>query len=271
MSTVESEQKTEKKIGKQPVQRRENYPLKRPERKSMVDWPWPLIVSIAGLVSLGVAYSLGDAYYNAYLGKFWIEPAAFPIDKARHLVLSLYGALTAVANVQAWISKHTVQILQVVAIILFGVTVWVLIEKVLLWAVDRASRRADGSTRSIKLWPIVVRFFTIVFWIWTSVGIGSMLGMSVPTFMAIPSVIGESAGDGVATDKMRDFDRGCWVSEARCQMVVKGGKEVARGYIVAQSATHIAMYYEGNTVQIPLDGSEIRTVERPNFDQAMPR
>ncbi|HHT9055251.1 TPA: hypothetical protein ACT5CL_005380, partial [Burkholderia cenocepacia] len=69
----------------------------------------------------------------------------------------------------------------------------------------------------------------------------------------------------------RDFDRGCWVSEARCQIVIKSGKEVVRGYIVAQSATHVALYYERNTVQMPLDGAEIRTVERPNFDQALPR
>jgi len=51
----------------------------------------------------------------------------------------------------------------------------------------------------------------------------------------------------------------------------QGGKKVARGYIVAQSSTHIALYYEGNTVQLPLDGSDIRTVERPNFDQVIPR
>ncbi|AOJ24330.1 hypothetical protein WJ12_05505 [Burkholderia seminalis] len=271
MSTVELHQKSEKTDGKQPVERRENDLGKPPERKSVLDWPWPVIVSIVGLVSLGVAYSLGDAYYNAYLAKFSIEPTAFPIDKARHLVLSLYGALNTIANVQAWLTGHTVHVLKLVALILLGVAVWVLIEKGLLWAVERASRRADGSTRSIKLWPIAVRFFTIVFWIWTTVGIGSILGMSVPTVMAIPSLIGEFAGNGVASDQMRDYDRGCWVSEARCQMVVKGGKEVARGYIVAQSATHIALYYEGNTVQMPLDGSEIRTVERPNFDHAMPR
>lgn len=237
----------------------------------MLDWPWPVIVSIVGLASLGIAYSLGDAYYNAYLRKFWIEAAAFPIDKAQHLVLSLFGALTTVANVQAWLTAHKVHVIESVALILFSIAVWVVIEKCLLWLVERASKRADGSTRSIKLWPIVVRFLTIVFWIWTSVGIGSILGMSVPTFMALPSVIGESAGDGVAADQIRDFDRGCWVSQARCQMVIKGGKEVARGYIVAQSSTHVALYYEGNTVQLPLDGSEIRTVERPNFDQAIPR
>ncbi|WP_321853215.1 hypothetical protein [Burkholderia cenocepacia] len=271
MSTVESDQKSEKTDGKHSVERRESDLGKLPEPKSMLDWPWPVIVSIVGLVSLGVAYSLGDAYYNAYLAKFSIEPTAFPIDKARHLVLSLYGALNTVANVQAWLTENTVPILKFVAMILFGVAVWVLIEKGLLWAIERASRRADGTTRSIKLWPIVVRFFTIVFWIWTTVGIGSILGMSVPTVMAIPSVIGESAGNGVATDQMRDFDRGCWVSEARCQIVIKSGKEVVRGYIVAQSATHVALYYERNTVQMPLDGAEIRTVERPNFDQALPR
>ncbi|WP_438452238.1 hypothetical protein, partial [Listeria monocytogenes] len=77
--------------------------------------------------------------------------------------------LNTVANVQAWLTENTVPILKFVAMILFGVAVWVLIEKGLLWAVERASRRADGTTRSIKLWPIVVRFFTIVFWIWTTV------------------------------------------------------------------------------------------------------
>ncbi|HHY6927789.1 TPA: hypothetical protein ACV4T7_001686 [Burkholderia ambifaria] len=275
MSTVELDQESENPPGRQPEKLHEQRPDHnagpQPKQKSILDWPWPVIVSIVGLVSLGVAYSLGDAYYSSYLRKFWIEAAAFPIDKAQHLVLSLFGALNTVAIVQAWLTEHKVHVLKSVAAILFSIAVWVVVEKGLLWAVERASKRADGSTKSIKLWPIVVRFFTIVFWIWTSAGAAFLLGMFVPTFMALPSVIGESAGDGVAGDQMRDFDLGCWVSQARCQMVLNGGKEVARGYIVAQSSTHVALYYEGNTVQLPLDGSEIRTVERPNFDQAIPR
>jgi len=228
-------------------------------------------VSIFGVVALGIAYSLGDAYYGAYLRRFWIEPSAFPIDKSRHLLLSLFGALTTVSNVQFWVGLHKIHIVKSVGVILISIAAWVVIESGLRWVVDHTAKRAGGKIKSIKPWPIVLRFSTIVFWLWIVVGIGWALGMSVPTFMAIPSVIGESAGDGVAVEQMHDFDRGCWVSEARCQKVIKSGKEVARGYIVAQSSTHIALYYEGNTIQLPLDGSELKTVERPNFDQMIPR
>ncbi|KVH43533.1 hypothetical protein [Burkholderia diffusa] len=243
---------------------------KKPEMKGIVEWPWAVIVSVFGAILLGIAYSSGDGYYTAILRKFWIDDGAFPIDKSKHLVLSVWSAWNAAVAVQNWLGEHKMLMLELVLAILGYIAVWVVIEKALLWVIDRTGKKADGSPR-VSLWPTMRRYFTFVFWgaFWTSNL--SMLGIFLPVVIAIPSAIGSAVGESIASDMKKDFDLGCWVSESRCQMVIKGGKEVARGYVVAQSATHIALYYEGNTTQLALDGSEIRTVGRPNFDQAIPR
>lgn len=49
-----------------------------------------------------------------------------------------------------------VLILKFVVMILFGVVVWVLIEKGLFWVVECVSRWVDGMIRFIKFWLIVV-------------------------------------------------------------------------------------------------------------------
>ncbi|WP_186127596.1 hypothetical protein [Burkholderia gladioli] len=64
---------------------------KKSDDMRLRDWPWPVIASVIGLLLLGIAYSSGDAYYKAFLAQFWIEADAFPIDKSRHLVLSVWG------------------------------------------------------------------------------------------------------------------------------------------------------------------------------------
>lgn len=122
----------------------------------MFDWLWLVIVLIVGLVLLGVVYFLGDVYYNVYLVKFLIEFIVFLIDKVWYFVLLLYGVLNMVVNVQVWFIENMVLILKFVVMILFGVVVWVLIEKGLFWVVECVSRWVDGMIRFIKFWLIVV-------------------------------------------------------------------------------------------------------------------
>jgi len=39
----------------------------------------------------GIAYSLGDAYYNAYLAGFAVHSGALPADHPTHFLLARFG------------------------------------------------------------------------------------------------------------------------------------------------------------------------------------
>ncbi|MGS0981991.1 hypothetical protein [Burkholderia glumae] len=239
---------------------------KKSEDMRLRDWPWPVIASVIGLMLLGIAYSSGDAYYEAFLGQFWVEAEAFPIDKSRHLVLSVWGALNAAVGVQKWLGENWGSVLFTIFALLLYIAACVLLEKGAKWLGSRLRFRKDGTPRSYKIYPLVARYLYFVFWMLFTMSIVVVLSWWLPTTLAIPSSIGEAVGISVAKDLKLDFDQGCGKSRRRCQILIKSGQEVARGYVIAQSPTRIALYYEGNTRQIPMDGIEMRTADR-----ALPR
>ncbi|WP_186224775.1 hypothetical protein [Burkholderia gladioli] len=235
---------------------------KNSEKMRLRDWPWPVVASVIGLLLLGIAYSSGDAYYKAFLGQFWIESEAFPIDKSRHLVLSVWGALNAAGGVQKWFEENWWRVLATMLGLLVYIAMCVLLEKGAKCLGPRLRVRKDGTPRSYKIYPLMARYLYFVFWLLSTVIMLVCLTWWVPTTLAIPSSIGEVVGRSVAVDFKRDLDQGCGKSKERCQILIKNGQEVARGYVIAQSATRIALYYEGNTRQIQMDGIEMRTADR---------
>lgn len=239
---------------------------KKSDDMRLRDWPWPVIASVIGLLLLGIAYSSGDAYYRSFLGKFWIEGEAFPIDKSRHLILSIWGALNAAVGVQKWFGENWGRLLWMILGLLVYLAVLVLLEKGANLLGARLRYRKDGVSRSYTMHPLVTRYFYLVVWLVFAVCNFLVLSWVIPVAIAIPSSIGEAVGDSVASEYKRDLDRGCGKSEERCQILIKNGQEVARGYVIAQSATRIALYYDGNTRQIQMDGIEMRTADR-----ALPR
>ncbi|MDN7602667.1 hypothetical protein [Burkholderia gladioli] len=238
---------------------------KKPEKKHIADWPWSVIVSVFGVILLGVAYSSSDAFYNRLLYLFWVNSEAFPIDKAAHLTLSVWSTLNAAVGVQNWLESHKAFVVWNVALVLVSVALCMLIDyassRIQAWKKTRQSvRRRSLIWRALASYvPVAGLFSLLIIYI-------LILGVSLPVFISIPAAIGEAAADGIASGMKQDFDLGCEKSKRRCQILIKNGQEVARGYVIAQSATRIALYYDGNTRQIQMDGIEMRTADR-----ALPR
>ncbi|WP_186083880.1 hypothetical protein [Burkholderia gladioli] len=239
---------------------------KKSDDMRLRDLPWPVIASAVGLLLLGIAYSSGDAYYKAFLGQFWIEAEAFPIDKSRHIILSVWGGLNASIGIQKWLGENWGRLLWMILGLLIYIAAWVLLERGAQWIAARLRFRKDGTPRSYTMYPLVTRYFYFVFWLVFFSSTFLVSSWAIPVALAIPSGIGEAVGESVASEYKRDLDRGCGKSEERCQILIKNGQEVARGYVIAQSATRIALYYDGNTRQIQMDGIEMRTADR-----ALPR
>lgn len=97
----------------------------------------------------------------------------------------------------------------------------------------------------------IMFFFLIALWFF----------LFVPPAISIPSAIDEAVGTDVAKLDLKDFDRGCGHSRAKCYQAIRNGKEIARGYVIAQSPDRVAVYYMGNTSQFPLGNVMLRTLD----------
>ncbi|WP_334037506.1 hypothetical protein [Burkholderia gladioli] len=227
------------------------------------DLPWSVLASATGLILLGYAYSSGDAYYTSFLAEFWVGAEAFPIDKARHLVLAVWNAWNAVNGVQKWADEHWLILFKLLGGMLLYILACMIAGKLLLQFFSFIRNRVRSvPPRVKKLQPAAKRYVSYVALVMFFTLGAAIFDMAITTIIILPSGIGVTVGKNVARDLKRDLDRGCSKSHARCQILVKDGKELARGYVIVQSATRVALYYDGNTREIPMDGVELRTADR---------
>ncbi len=236
---------------------------RKPEGMQLRDLPWSVLASATGLILLGYAYSSGDAYYSSFLLQFWVEADAFPIDKARHLVLAIWNAWNAVSGAQKWAGEHWWALGEMFGCMLLYIGACMIAGKLLLQFFSFIRGQVRSTPPSIeKLRPAAKRYMKNVGLLLFFTFGTTIFAMAITTIIVLPSGIGVTVGKNVAEDFKRDLDRGCSKSHTRCQILVKDGKELARGYVIVQSATRVALYYDGNTRQIPMDGVELRTADR---------
>jgi hypothetical protein len=232
-----------------------------PSPKDASAWPWAVIASVPGLIMAGFAYSLGDAYYNAYLGKFAVSSGAFPADHPTHFVLAVWGGLHATLALQNWLGGHVIKLFgaAIVCLAYFAALPVVFAVTSPFFASKRS--RVDSARARLTKHPLLRKYIgivmAIVFFLVTSL----WFFLFVPPMISIPSAIGEAVGEDVAKTDLADFGKGCDRSMAKCYQAMKNGKEVARGYVIAQSPSRVALYYMGNTSQFPLDDIVLRTLD----------
>ncbi|URV26482.1 hypothetical protein [Burkholderia gladioli] len=230
------------------------------EKRHIVDWPWPVIASVVGLLALGFAYSSSDAFYNTLLGRFWVDSRGFPIDKASHLVLSVWGALNAGVAFENWLEQNKMVALEFVLLLLMLGAISQLIEYAGRRVREKRAAAVPNQNRSLLRKMLAAFLPTASLCVLVLIGLCAMV-ILVPFLIAIPSGIGEAVAVNIAVNLKRDFDLGCEMSKKRCQILLKDGREIARGYVIVQSPTRIALYYNGGTRQLPMDGVELRTVD----------
>lgn len=229
----------------------------------MSEWPWTVIVSVFGLIFLGVSYSFGDAYYNQYLGRFSISPDAFPIDHPRHLVVAVWGAVNATEIFNNWEVKHGASLVKpAVIVVLLYVAVVLFFIKFLSLKSNKAKITSRFVFRWLRNWPYFRLFLILTACILLVLPLFLNLMVRIMPIFAFPSVIGAAAGDYVADRDMLDFEKGCSKSSAVCYSVILNKSEIACGYVISQSADRAALYFRKGTVQLPLKDAELRTLSK---------
>jgi len=230
--------------------------------KNAFDLPWAVGASVVGLLLAGIAYSLGDAYYNAYLREFSIHNGAFPVDHPTHLVLAVWGALNAAVSFEKWVGVNWLTLCKFAISMLayFGVVFFAL--KGLSWLSSAGKRVRPGASKFLEKQPLLRRYLGTTICVMLIILSVLWFCVFLPTVIAIPSAIGKAAGKSIAEKEKKDFDKGCGRSEAKCYRVVKGGIEVARGFVVAQSSDRIALYSAGSTSQLSLNDAIMQTLDK---------
>lgn len=228
---------------------------------NLCDWPWAVIASVLGLIIAGIAYSLGDAYYNAYLGEFSVYNGAFPADHPTHFVLAVWGGLHATLALQNWLGGHVVRLLGVSAVCLAYFAALPVIFAVISPFFANKRGRVEGARALLSKHPHLRKYIGMVMAIVFFLVSALWFFLFVPPVISIPSAIGEAVGEDVAKTDLKDFEKGCDRSATKCYQAVKNGKEIARGYVIAQSANRVALYYKRNTSQFPLGDVVLRTLD----------
>ncbi|MDN7561090.1 hypothetical protein [Burkholderia orbicola] len=232
----------------------------QPTKKHITEWPWAAIVLVVGWIGFWISYSSGDAYYRAFLSHFSVEAEGFPIDQYRHFVLSAFGGLNFITVVGNWVHKNRS---------LFGglLAVYILLMMIAVVVTLLTDGKENKAAKYVTGRPVlrVIRDVVIAWYVFPV----SLLFMSAALVVGatLPAAFAEAGGNAVAESSLADYKKGCEKSAEKCQVLLKNGSEVARGYVIAQSPTRIAIYFDDSTVQMPLDGIEMRTVQKPSSTQ----
>ncbi|WP_156814500.1 hypothetical protein [Burkholderia lata] len=232
----------------------------QPAKKHIADWPWAAILLVIGWIGFWVLYSSGDAYYRAFLSSFHVEADGFPVDQYRHFVLSALGGLNVISVVGNWATKNK----QILTILLAAYLLVLALAAIVNLITDG---RGNGVAKYVSDRRVlrVIRDTLLVGYVFP-VGVIS-ISVSLIVGISLPSAFAEAAGAAVAEVSAADYKKGCNSSKERCQAALKSGTEIARGYVIAQSTTRIALFNNGSTVQLPLDGVELRTVPQASNPQ----
>ncbi|WP_175806230.1 hypothetical protein [Burkholderia cenocepacia] len=225
-------------------------------KKHIAEWPWAAIVLVIGWIGFWISYSSGDAYYRAFLSHFSVEAEGFPIDQYRHFVLSAFGGLNFITVVGNWIHKNR----SLFGFFLGGYIVCMVIGAAVIFLTDGKENKAAKVVRNNPMLRAIRD--ALIAWYVFPVSLIFMSGASV-VGATLPAAFAEAGGNAVAESSLADYKKGCESSMEKCQVLLKNGAEVARGYVIAQSPTRIALYFNDTTVQMPLDGIEMRTVPQP--------
>lgn len=186
----------------------------------------------AGAVCL---HLLGDQIHRTYLRQWAVDADLFP--KAADWILSNgYNGLVTF-GIQSLVAIFQNFWWLLVASVPLGIYVWLLLSPL---GFDRLQTEK---------------------WAWLRTGLGKVVGyvlkallvliflpfasLLVVVIAAIPVVIAESVGKTVVEQELADFQLGCGKSKAVCVQFLKEGTEVAKGYILDSSPSHIALFDVG--------------------------
>lgn len=186
-------------------------------------------MAAAGAVCL---HLLGDQIHRTYMRQWAVDADLFP--KAADWILSNgYNGLVTF-GIQSLVAIFQNFWWMPLASIPLGAYVWLLLSPL---GLNRLQTKQWEWLRT--WWGKVIGYILKTLLILIFFPFALLLVVLVA---AIPAVVAESVGKSVAEQEQADFHLGCEKSKAVCIQFLKAGNEVAKGYILDSSPSHIALF-----------------------------
>ncbi|RYG58129.1 MAG: hypothetical protein EON56_00600 [Alphaproteobacteria bacterium] len=186
-------------------------------------------LAAAGAVGL---HLLGHQIHQTYLRQWAVDADLFP--KATDWILSSgYNGLVTfgIQSLGAIFQNFFWMLLMSIPL---GIYVWLLLSPL---GFDRLQTEQWEWLRT--RWGKVVGYILKTLLVLVFLPFALLL---VVVVAAIPAVVAESVGKSVVAQEQIDFQLGCEKSKAVCTQFLKAGTEVAKGYILDSSPSHVALF-----------------------------
>jgi hypothetical protein len=199
----------------------------------------PTLLSVAaafaafGTVTL---HFLGEVAHRAYLSAWGIDPGLFP-KAADWLLVNGYYVLfdrffaflrAAGSNLLIFAAAAVGAGLYVFVLLTPlgppSTSKWEWFQKLSPW-IQRLIRQTSLTALVIGLLPLAL--------------------IVVTAFMAIPAIVGETAGRSLAEREESEYLKGCSTAKYSCVEVMKDGATIATGFILESSVSHMAIFDTG--------------------------
>jgi hypothetical protein len=85
---------------------------------------------------------------------------------------------------------------------------------------------------------------------------------ALTAFLAVPALLGETAGTAIGEQHSMEFSKGCAKSRQKCIELKRNGSAIATGYVIDSSTAHIAIFDTdlNRARSLPRDGVEVVAV-----------
>ena len=209
-----------------------------------------LSIALAGFVPIltGTAYLVGVEYHRTYLDLLHV-PKSLIAKNATDYFLYAHSAFT--SSLLVMLSSTA---LLIVSVAMYA-AIWREANRVVL-KFEKSERAVQLQTR-MKSSPRAHLFSDVVLLpiLFSLLAYFSVIGLLFA--LVLPAYIGEAAGKLQAEKDLSAFNLGCKKAQGTyrfCSEIREGDSVLARGFIIDSSEKYVAVYDEGTTRTLPVEG-----------------
>lgn len=212
---------------------------------------------VLGAATLYFAYLVGVTFHQTFLGRFGINPGAFPQGKSDYLVLAVLAFMKDLEIVIKGTFGSKTVLIVIVALLVGGILALGLGQGAA--KLGRLHRGRAPVSRRLKLLVTYLLVLPLA---------GTYLMFAVPTTFAaiviIPVQLGVAAANALANDDIADYVKGCSVHAhgQHCFRLIDGKSVIATGFVIEQSKEMVAVWEEGNVKLLPITNRSLESVDQ---------
>lgn len=219
--------------------------------KKPISWPVLAgVLSALSAIAAAVLHFVGMVAHRSYMSYWGLDADLFPKANDWILMNGYYSIFN--RSVAALSAIYGQLLLFLLMAFLVGLYVSFLLSPSDFGAnrLFKLVEKLPASVRGFVRRALVVFLITLVL---------PLVLLAFTTFLAIPALVGETAGTATGEQHSLEFKKGCSKSRQKCIELRRSGSVFATGYVIDSSTAHIAVFDVSldRARSLPRDGVEI--------------